>query len=509
MSVTPSPAPGANPDPDDVQGNLVGFNKDHQRLVFVGFPDAASGKAFIGALISNIATAHDVLDFNALYKRLATRGGAEGTVEATWCNLVLSGAGLTQIGAPGLNTMPTEFMQGMAGQAQALGDVDDSDPRNWLPPFNQGAPAVHAMVILAADSPDDLDAGYSRLQSTIAATHVTELGHQDGNARPGAERGHEHFGFKDGISQPGIAGLTEPSKDGTDIIAAGEFLIGYPDQDGNVSGQAQPGHPTQEGDPGYPQPTPGTPALPDWAHNGSFFVYRRLRQDVGAFNAFVSSEASPLQMDSERVAAKLVGRWKSGAPMESVPALPQGVDPSTSDPSTLTPAVLGDDQINAFDYTDADGSRVPRAGHIRKVNPRSSNPPGRQESNRHRLARRGIAYGPEFQPNEPPYSQGPVDDRDRGLLFQCYQSSLARGFMFVQRSWANTVDFPQAGDGHDPIISQAVQQREFNLPPQTAHLMMARWVFTTGGEFFFSPSITALKQLSEKARCCPSAQSAT
>jgi deferrochelatase/peroxidase EfeB len=130
------------------------------------------------------------------------------------------------------------------------------------------------------------------------------------------------------------------------------------------------------------------------------------------------------------------------------------------------------------------------------MNPRSSNPPGKAESNRHRILRRGIPYGPEFQPGEQPYGQEPVgDDRDRGLLFVCYQASLARGFNFLQETWANARDFPQSGDGEDPIISQALAEREFNLPPQTAHLMMARWVFTTGGEFFFSPSIAAIAQL--------------
>jgi len=139
---------------------------------------------------------------------------------------------------------------------------------------------------------------------------------------------------------------------------------------------------------------------------------------------------------------------------------------------------------------------VPRAAHLRKVNPRSSNPPGKVESSRHRMLRRGIPYGPEFQPSEQPYGQGPVgDDRDRGLLCLCYQSSPTRSFNFVQRSWANARDFPQGGDGEDPIISQALAEREFNVPPQATHLMMARWVFTTGGEFFFSPSISALKQL--------------
>jgi Dyp-type peroxidase family len=238
--------------------------------------------------------------------------------------------------------------------------------------------------------------------------------------------------------------------------------------------------------------------LPDWTKNGSFLVYRRLRQDVGAFNQFISQTAGERTIDPEQLAAKLVGRWRSGAPMETVPALPEGTDPSTVDPSTATPAVLRDEQINNFDYEpgDPDGVRVPRAAHIRKVNPRSANPPGKPESNRHRILRRGIPYGPEVKPDEQPYGQEPVgDDRDRGLLFLCYQASLAKGFIFLQQTWANARGFPQAGDGEDPIISQAVQEREFNLPPQATHLMMARWVFTTGGEFFFSPSLSAITRL--------------
>lgn len=498
MAVNPQPAPApGDPDPQDIQGNMVGFNKDHQRLVFLGFPDAASGKAFLQAIAQEVANAQEVREFNQLYKETQTQGADEGTVEATWLNLALTAAGLRVISASGLETFPGEFTQGMAAQAQAFGDLDSSAPAQWLAPFNAGAPPVHAMVILAADSPDDLQSGYTRLQAKIAPTHVTELGHQDGNARPGAQRGHEHFGFKDGISQPGIAGITQSSKDGTDTIAIGEFIIGYADQDGHVSGQSPPPGPApQPGQPGYPGPAPApTPPMPDWTKNGSFVVYRRLRQDVGAFNQFVTQQAQVLGMDPELLAAKLVGRWRSGAPMETVPALPAGTNPATSDPSVATPAVRGDDN---FDYEpgDADGSRVPRAAHIRKVNPRSSNPPGKAESNRHRMLRRGIPYGPEFQPSEQPYGQGPVsDDRDRGLLFLCHQSSLARSFNFVQQSWANARDFPQGGDGEDPIISQALAEREFNLPPQATHLMMARWVFTTGGEFFFSPSISALKQL--------------
>lgn len=193
------------------------------------------------------------------------------------------------------------------------------------------------MVILAADSPEDLEAGYARLQAKIAAAHVTELGHQDGNTRPDPHRGHEYFGFKDGISQPAIAGITESSKDGTDTIAAGEFIVGYPDQDRNISGQGQPGRPTQPADPTYPQLTPTTPGLPGWAHNGSFLVYRRLRQDVGSFNQFIEQTAQQRGRAPEQLAAKLVGRWRGGAPMENVPALPPGVTPQRATPPPRRP----------------------------------------------------------------------------------------------------------------------------------------------------------------------------
>jgi len=498
MSVTPQPS--STPDPGNLQGNLVGFNKDHVRLVFVTFPDELSGKAFVQGLVPQIATASDVLAFNALYKQVHDRGAATWTIEATWVNIALTAAGLGMIGAAETASLPPELTQGMAAQAASVGDVDDSAPANWLAPFTPGTTAVHAMIIIASDDSDDLNDAYATIEALIATTHVTELGHQDGNVRPDPNVGHEHFGFKDGISQPGIAGVTEPSKTGTDTVATGEFVIGYPDSDGNISGQATPpGPPPQEGQPGYPGPgTPGQPALPDWATDGSFLVYRRLRQDVGGFNQSMGTLAQQAALNSDQMAAKLVGRWPSGAPMEPVPTLPPGVDPSRADPAPTTPAVLGDDQINAFDYSsDADGHAVPRAAHIRKMNPRASTPPGPPETSRHRLLRRGIPYGPDFQPTEPPYSQGPInDDRDRGLLFLCYQASISRGFMFVQQSWSNSPDFPQAGDGVDPIISQATDQRPFTLPPQNVHLTMARWVTTVGGEFFFAPSIPALKQLS-------------
>jgi Dyp-type peroxidase family len=495
-----SAASQPEPDLDLVQGNIVGFNKDHQRFVFLAFQSAAAGRAFLGLIEPDIASAREVKVFNGLFKEISRRRGEKGIVEASWTNIALSAHGLQVIEAPGLDSFPEVFREGMAARASIIGDVDDSAPATWVPPFSQQTP-VDAVVILAADSPFDLEASYGRLQQKLAQSGVSELlPHQDGDVRPDPNRGHEHFGFKDGISQPGIARLTQPSKHGQETIATGEFIIGYPDETGHISGEATPA-PTQ-GQAGYPT-DPGTPALPSWTKDGSFVVFRRLRQNVGAFKDFLSAEAASAQVTADLLGAKLVGRWRSGAPLERTRNSPKKLDPSAEDPSITHPSILSDHHINDFVYEpdDADGHLVPRAAHIRKVNPRNQVPPGEAETRRHRILRRGIPYGPEFQTNEQPYpTTGPIPDtQDRGLLFVCYQASIERGFEFLQTQWVNQTDFPQAGDGRDPIVSQDMSSRPFNLTPQGLHLEIARWVTTTGGEYFFAPSLAAIKTLSSEA----------
>lgn len=194
----------------------------------------------------------------------------------------------------------------------------------------------------------------------------------------------------------------------------------------------------------------------------------------------------------------MVGRWASGAPLEHVPGEPRDAEAGATDPSLANPGVLEPAHINNFKYQhhDADGHLTPLAAHIRKAYPRDEQPPGEQESNRHRLLRRGIAYGPEFQESEPPYpGSGPVpDNQDRGLLFLCYQADIEDGFEFVQRNWVNNPEFPSQGAGVDPIISQNMAAPPFPLPANP-HLVTERWVTTTGGEYFFAPSISGLRLL--------------
>jgi Dyp-type peroxidase family len=477
----------------DVQGGVIGFNKDHMRLVYVDVADADSGRQFVSALVPQLANGFEVLNFNAVYGDIARRGGdADKVVQATWINLLLSRTGLQALQAPRLEAMPEEFTAGMANRQ--LGDVGASAPDKWVAPFTGGA-EPHIVIMIAADAVEDVEAAQAWVESTVAE-HGAHLNGptQAGDGRPAPFVGHEHFGFKDGISQPGIEHFTKSSKSGA--VPAGEVLIGYENADGQISGQPSPTPPPPPSpyDPAPPPPLPQP--MPGWTRNASFVVFRRLRQDVASFNAAMADQAPQVSLSPEQLGAKLVGRWPSGAPMERVPGLPRNIDPSVHDPSPGCPVVLENAKINNFDYhDDQDGLRVPRAAHIRKMNPRADALADGDSSTRHRMVRRGITYGPELQPGETPYGEVVPDTQDRGLLFINYQSSISRTFEFVQTRWANRDDFQKGGDGRDPIISQDTPQRSFTLPPAQT-MSFTQWVFTTGGAYLIAPSLSGLIAIS-------------
>lgn len=472
---------------DQIQGNIAGFNKPHQRFVFLRFPDKAAAQRFLHVTRREVDTADDIAEANRSFKWNRKRG--RDPEPKRWFNLLLSISGLRTLEAPELELFEADFQEGMQARAGQLGDVEASAPEQWLALF-QGE--IHALAILASDLPEDLERLQTQLGHHTHACRVEQLGALDGHARPGDNHSHEHFGFRDGISQPGVIGLTTEPKPGQVMVPAGEFILGYPTQPENQPPSAPPPGAYQ------PAPAPPPPQFPSWAPNGSFFVFRRLRQDVAGFNEFVAKASTETGLRQDLLEAKLVGRYKSGAPLELTRDEPPELDPQLADPSIEDPTLLEDEKVNNFEFEpqDADGHLVLRAAHIRKMYPRNENPPGKPEAESHRILRRGIPYGPDFQPTEPAYpgEGAPPDDQDRGLLFGCYQASIERGFEFLQTQWANQPDFPQAGDGRDPITSQDVPAPEFNLPPDH-HLTMLRWVITTGGGYFFSPSIGALKLL--------------
>jgi Dyp-type peroxidase family len=486
----------------EIQGNiLAGFNKDHQRLLFFRLGDTEQARAWLATIVDETATTEEVLAFNDLFRRArARRHGAEVTTpQASWLNVAFTHPGLAALGVPAteLSMFPEAFRQGMAARAQLLGDVDESAPANWVGPF--ASADVHGLLLLAADAPTALEQLAGEHTRRMAAHGVRVVFDDTGRVRAD-QPGHEHFGFKDGVSQPGIRGVTRrqnPDDDeqglpGQDLLWPGEFVLDYPTQIATPDPKSDEG---ASGDPG-----PISRSGPAWTADGSYLAFRRLRQDVEGFRRFVAGAAADQGVSAERLGAKLVGRYPSGAPLERTEGAPDDVDPSRADPSRKDPTILDPRRINNFEFArdDADGKLVPRAAHIRKAYPRDEKTPtgGEADTQTHRILRRGIPYGESFRPGAPAGSAaGP--DADRGLLFLAYQASLERQFEFVVSQWFNEPDHPEPGDGHDPILSQSTRTKHFTLPGGSpVHLTMQRFVFTTGGAYLFQPSITALRRLS-------------
>jgi Dyp-type peroxidase family len=485
----------------NIQGNvLAGFNKDHQRLLFFRIGEENRARNWLATIVDETATCEEVLAFNELFRRARSRrGGEAATPQATWLNIALTYPGLAALGVGGaeLSLFPDAFREGMAARAELLGDVDDSAPLRWVGPF--ASSDVHGLVLLAADEPATLDR-LARVHTQRMGAHGIRIVFDDTGRVRVDQPGHEHFGFRDGVSQPGIRGLTRrqnPDDDdqgapGQDLLWPGEFVLGYPTQIRSPDPDAEEKSENQK-------PGPISTSGPAWTADGSYLVFRRLRQDVAGFHRFLADTAERQGVSVERLGAKLVGRYPSGAPLERTEDQPKGFDPSRADPSVKDSSVLDPRKINNFEFgDDEDGKLVPRAAHIRKAYPRDEKTPtgGEADTQTHRILRRGIPYGESFRENAPSGSSAAAD-ADRGLLFLGYQASLERQFEFVTSHWFNKSDHPERGDGHDPILSQATRTKRFTLPGgHPDHLTLQPFIFTTGGAYMFQPSIAALRRLS-------------
>ena len=364
-----------------------------------------------------------------------------------------------------LGSFPQDFREGMAARAQLLGDTGDSAPERWEPGFLH--PGVHVLVMISAQTEPALQEHDARLRAAAEASGLTVVADQVGAALPG---GIEHFGFADGFAQPAIEGAgVEPrpgqgapdGKDGWRPIRAGEFILGYADEQGAL---------------------PDTPDPDQFGVNGSYLVYRKLRQDVAAFRRLVAEGARRYPGGEELLAAKIVGRWRDGTPLASSPDRP---DPAlAADPA----------RNNAFSFADdADGRRCPIGSHIRRANPRRSLPFDGALVNRHRLIRRGIPYGT-------PLPVGAADDgADRGVVFMCLQASIARQFEFVQSQWFAGGNAFRLGDDQDVVMGLQDHEgaRKMTVPGSPPFFLgpLSRLVTVRGGEYFFCPGINGLRHL--------------
>jgi Dyp-type peroxidase family len=531
-AAAPAPA-GAPPEPvldlEDIQGNILsGFNKDFQVLLLLRITDVPACKRWLRSIIPMIATAEEVQAFNQLFKSIRVRRGEGLIVRATWVNIAFSFDALKRLTSDANLFNDQSFKKGLAAQSAGLGDPtgpnDQGNPNHWVVGGRHNQADI--LLIVAGDTLGETLHGVARVEDTIygfapqgklTSPGVQVIYKQSGAVQPSPNTGHEHFNFLDGVSQPGLRGRVSNApndwltprqnpndenqgKPGQDLLWPGEFVFGYPGQDPNKKVE----------DPG-----PVKNGGPPWSKNGSFLVYRRLQQDLVGFNTFVLEQAAALGMDPERLGAKFVGRWKSGAPdmrapqvdnplmgnvdcannnfdfqkaTPPLPPLPPGAPP------TCTDDIPNTNPAQQFDPAPADptGALCPVAAHIRKSYPRDDTG-NESDIQTHRLLRRGIPYG------EPSLDDGSTTD-DTGLVFLAYMTSIENQFEFVTKNWVNNSNFRDPDTGFDPILGQRAgtnRTRKFTFidddgNPQTITIPHD-FVIPTGGGYFFSPSICALR----------------
>ncbi|MFJ4188981.1 Dyp-type peroxidase [Kitasatospora sp. NPDC089509] len=476
---------------EDIQGDiLAGFRKDHQCLLMIQFEDTGTARQWLRLIVPEIASTRVVAEFNAAFSAARREDSETGPVgmSADWTGLSVTYPGLVLLSdadpfrsAVSCPAALQAFREGAAARARKVGDTGVNGPGNWL--FGAGSrPVIHAVLTLASDDPVWLAAAIERHCSVLAAHGATVVSRQDGATLPGPLRGHEHFGFADGVSQPAVQGFHQSDPDdpqnvlgspGTRILPASRFVIGA-DQ------QAQ--------------------AFPPWAIGGSFQVIRRLAQDVAGWRAQLGpqleilkkSGAVPDTADDVWLAARMVGRWPSGTPIARCPM---------SD----IPPPPGEKPDNDLSYRDdPDGTQTPLFSHIRKTNPRDDQsflPEHSPDtpfsgSDPRRIIRRGIPFGPPFDPRsaDPIYGA----DTPRGLLFVCYQADLVEQFEFLQHTWVNNARFPRHATGADPLIGN-VNKVSFrpraNGATRSISLSLDQFVRTEGAIYAFTPAISVLYDL--------------
>jgi Dyp-type peroxidase family len=391
-------------------------------------------------------------------------------------NVAFSAAGLAALGVSpnNMTDFSREFREGMVTphRQRILGDLagSPSDPLRWLwgGPSN---PQVHCALLLYARDEVMLDSFVDDVMRVLVGVRVvrTLLTVSLGDTR-------EHFGFRDGISSPWVEGLHRP-RETRDRIATGEILLGHPDFSG----------------------APDTyPAL---GRDGSYLVLRQLVQDVEGFWSALRSKVGDARAVS--LAAKMTGRWPDGTPLAHSP-----------DGPAAQPA-------NDFGYgDDPDGLRCPLGAHIRRTNPRDGLVANPVHSinlvNRHRLLRRGRAFGYAAAPETWPNGIAPVEvvsgrqdeSGQRGIVFATLGANLARQFEFVQHSWLNDTKFAGLYDENDPLtgsphrrLSGAATGFAFTTPgPVVNHRVELphKYVHCIGGEYFFVPRRTALLEIASE-----------
>jgi len=514
---------------DQIQGNIIpGFKKDHEVLLFFQILDPSQTKVWLSQISPFVSSAAEVLQGNRFYKKLRSRQGGEPQGFAlSWLNLAISASGLRQLVEPSEVDLIRDnaFKLGMSKRSELLNDpVDQLMPGHrsqWLVGGSNQERQVDLVLMIASDRADFAATLSEQYQNKAEQEGGLKLIHKDIGRTREDFPGREHFGFKDGISEPAIRGMASATPNdfivertipelqefknyaelfaspGQPLVWPGHFVFGYPRQD-----DLDPLKPIPEGNIG-----------PTWLKNGSFLVFRRLKQDVVGFWQAMEQFSIELSdenrsINAEQVAARFVGRWPSGAPLSRSPEkdnLELGASSRYSNYFQYFSSPPGSIPSDSFPLSieDQEGKICPFSAHIRKVNPRdmATDLGTADKTFKRLLLRRGLPYGtPIANVQTATLEEAQID---RGLLFMAYQTSLERQFEFLMTDWVNRRDRPEAGGGEDPILGQPTrippESRQFTLTlPDNDKKnlnLMQEWIVVTGGEYFFSPSLNFLQSL--------------
>jgi Dyp-type peroxidase family len=377
-----------------------------------------------------------------------------------WTGVAFSYAGLKALGMAdtSLASFPLAFQQGMAARAEQLRDFGINAPGNWEATFEPGKCHI-AMTIYARDTAARDVAVAKAMRELDSSAGVTLIGTHEFGADADAKN---PFGFRDSISQPRVDGSGIAALPGQErAIAAGEFILGENSETGQPLGM----------------PVPSALGV-----NGSFVVLRKYLSQVGTFNDFVKASAGDNESDRHLFAAKMFGRWRSGAPL--MLATDADDDGLGADPM----------RNNAFNFAeDPKGLLCPYSSHMRRLNPRDSSLTILTDPNIHRIIRRSSTFGPKWSPDITA-----ADDAkgDRGIFFIFISARAFDTIEFMQQEWVNRGNFIDLADERDPIVGLHETKGQFTIPAEPArHRIQGISTFNhlKGGEYMFMPGLNALR----------------
>jgi Dyp-type peroxidase family len=457
-----------------LQGNILkGHGRPETTNVFFRF-NAAKAQESRRAL-REIGNFHVTSAYEQLLDTQRFQDG--GPSGKTFVAVFLAFAGYGAIGRQASAPVgEPQFVKGMRDTA-SVSAVKDPAPAGWEPHFAQ---QIDAMILIGDMERNRVRLKRDEVVAILEAAGATIVHEQAGSAiKDKNNNGIEHFGYVDGRSQPLL-------------------LVEDIDKESQHAGIAR-------WDPqfGLGAALVHDMPAPDTISFGSYFIFRKLEQNVRAFKRREQELATALGLTTDETreiaGAIVVGRFEDGTPV------------------TLSDEATNQDPPNDFNYSGDSGSRCPFQAHIRKVNPRGSSPGGLADERTHVMPRRGIPYEDKTRavhPSDLPGSDSVADfdanvgpklpTGNVGLLFMAYNSSLTKQFVFTQSSWANAGGFPAPNTGIDPIIGQGFGagtpvskwHDQWDDPSGATHAFdFHGFVTMRGGEYFFAPSLSFLKGL--------------